>query len=296
MPTFPTSDESAGAACGVAGHALVEAAIADIPQLRDAAAPAGCGPLPPRFLRHADEQTVVGMRAMLEAIAARRNGLGGGQDAGSEADFSEYGVVSAPCQPGRIAAAHSFSLFRSGGPVTVSPHIVPQCSLHSIAGAVSVALGMHGPNIGTSGGPQALGEGLLASLTLLDTRAAGGHATPGVWFIATAWDGEPSLDAEGRPQERAFDPPICVAVAVALTAAAAAASGRLVLRVAPGVAAARQPRTAPRPAADIRRFAAALAAVETHAGAAGHWSHSLPGAGELRLVSAVAAPHRREAA
>jgi hypothetical protein len=171
---------------------------------------------------------------------------------------------------------------------------VPQCSLHSIAGAVSVALGMHGPNIGTSGGPQALGEGLLASLTLLSTGPAAQRATPGIWFVATAWDGEPALDREGRPQERAFDPPVCVAVAVALTAAATAS--RLMLRVAAGGTVSRQPKTASRPADAIRRFAAALSAIASNADVAGRWSHTLPGMGELRLVSAVAAPRRREAA
>jgi hypothetical protein len=294
MPTFPTSDESVGAACGVACHALVEAPLADIPQLRDGPVPPGGGTLPPRFLRHADEQTVVGMRAVLEAIAVRR----AGPVAGAETDFSTYGVVSAPCQPGRVAAAHSFALFGSGGPITVSPHIVPQCSLHSIAGAVSVALGMHGPNIGTSGGPQALGEGLLASLTLLNTAPAETPATPGIWFVTTAWDGEPALDREGRPQERSFDPPICVAVAVALMAAATATAtaSRLVLRVAAGCTMPRQAKTATRPADAIRRFAAALSAIQSNADVAGRWSHTLPGMGELRLVPAVAAPRRREAA
>lgn len=295
MPPFPTSDESAGAACGVACHALVQAPLADIPQLRDGPVPPRCGPLPPRFLRHADEQTVVGMRAVLQAIASHRAPPSAGQSAGAATDFSTYGVVSAPCQPGRIAAAHSFALFGSGGPVTVSPHIVPQCSLHSIAGAVSVALGMHGPNIGTSGGPQALGEGLLACLTLLKPGPAGTHATPGIWFVATAWDGEPTLDREGRPQERAFDPPICVAVAVALTASAAA-GGRLVLRVAPKPPAVRQLRPGHSPAGDLRRFAATLSTLESHGDAAARWSHTLPGVGELRLVPAVAAPQRREAA
>jgi hypothetical protein len=300
MPTFPTSDESAGAACGVAAHALVEATLADLPRLREAAAPPGSGPLPQRFLRHADEQTVVGMRAVLEAIAAHGAGRRAGTSTDAAHDFSAYGVVSAACQPGRIAAAHSFAMFGSGGPVTVSPHIVPQCSLHSIAGAVSVALGMHGPHIGTSGGPEALGEGLLASLTLLHTCSAVTQHTPGIWFVATAWDGEPALDREGRPQERTFDPPICVAVAAALTAStsapAAATRDRLVLRVAPGRVAARQSQKAARPADDIRRFAAALAACDASADAAMRWSHALAGTGELRLAPAVAAARRREAA
>jgi hypothetical protein len=285
--------EPVSATCGVTAHALVEASLSDIPQLRDRPLPPGTGPLPPRFLRHADEQTVVGMRAVLEAIAAIRSRT----PSGADRDFSGYGVVSAACQPGRIAAAHSFAMFRSGGPVTVSPHIVPQCSLHSIAGAVSVAMGMHGPNIGTSGGPQALAEGLLASVTLLNCPLTSGVGpASGIFLVATAWDGEPALDAEGRPRERAFDPPICVAVAVVLDVAAASAAGRLSLRVTPGLTATRPSKAVRSPADDIRRFGAALSAIESHADAAARWSHALPGAGELRLVPATAAPRRREAA
>ena len=283
--------EPVTAACGVAGHALVEARLADIPALRDRPTPAGTGPLPTRFLRHADEQTVVAMRAVLEAIASSRANAATDTDR----DFSDYGVVSAPCQPGRIAAAHSLTMLRSGGPVTVSPHIVPQCSLHSIAGAVSVALGMHGANIGTSGGPNALSEGLLASLTLL---AAGVGATSGVWFIATAWDIEPSLDADGTPIQHAGEPQTCVAVAVALTAATATASatGRLEFLEAPGRGAAWQPRLVDSPADGIRRFARALSAIASHGEAAARWSHTLPWPGELRLSAAAAASRRREAA
>ena len=62
-------------------------------------------------------------------------------------------------------------MLRTAGGVAVSPHIVPQCSLHSLAGAVSVAFGMHGPNIGTSGGEHAVSEGLFTSLSLLAANA-----------------------------------------------------------------------------------------------------------------------------
>jgi hypothetical protein len=88
--------------------------------------------LPPRFLRHCDEQTVVGVRAVLEAIAAMPE---------PTASFARYGVIGAPLQAGRIAAAQTLSQVAKAGGIAVSPHIVPQCSLHALASAVSVALG-----------------------------------------------------------------------------------------------------------------------------------------------------------
>jgi hypothetical protein len=68
----------------VASHALVEARLSAIAALRDRPVPAGAPVLPPRFLRHCDEQTVVGMRAVLAAIA--------GHPAPRPA-FDRYGVI-----------------------------------------------------------------------------------------------------------------------------------------------------------------------------------------------------------
>ena len=78
--------EAVSVACGVASHALVEATLAEIPGLRDQPVPEGVSALPPRFLRHCDEQTVVGMRAVLAAIAAHPE---------PRPSFAGYGVVAA---------------------------------------------------------------------------------------------------------------------------------------------------------------------------------------------------------
>jgi hypothetical protein len=65
---------SAGAgpdsACGIVGHAACAARLSEIAALRDAVGPPGAPALPARFLRHCDEQTVVGIHAVLRAIAA----------------------------------------------------------------------------------------------------------------------------------------------------------------------------------------------------------------------------------
>ena len=192
----------APAGCRVAGHGLVECRASALGDLRSRAAPAGAPPIPHRFLRHADEQTVVGLHAVLAALAA-----GAPQPA-----LSRHAVVAAPCQPGRLAAARTLAQLPAGGAVTVSPHVVPQCSLHSVAGAVSVALGMHGPHLGVGGGPDALAEGLLAATTLL---LHGDPECTAAWLVATEWDEEPALDPVGNP----LGDPVCRALAVQLVAA-----------------------------------------------------------------------------
>jgi hypothetical protein len=49
--------------CPVAVHANVTCHAAGVAALREASVP-GAPPLPPRFLRHADEHAVVGIRAV----------------------------------------------------------------------------------------------------------------------------------------------------------------------------------------------------------------------------------------
>jgi hypothetical protein len=282
--------EAVSAACGVASHALVEATLAEIPGLRDQPVPEGVSALPPRFLRHCDEQTVVGMRAVLAAIAAYPE---------PRPTFAGYGVVAAPCQSGRIATAQSLAMLRTAGGVAVSPHIVPQCSLHSVAGAVSVAFGMHGPNIGVSGGQHAVSEGLFTGLSMLAADAA----LPGIWLVVSGWTEEPSLDATGRPdctpQQDGRSGPICRALAVALTADADAATGtgisrRLTLHMPSAIRVARSAAHDRTAADEILDFTRGLAA-----GPAASWSHVCPWGAEIRLAPHAAASRgipQREAA
>jgi len=282
--------EAVSAACGVASHALVEATLAEIPGLRDQSVPEGVPSLPPRFLRHSDEQTVIGIRAVLTAIAAHPE---------PRPSFEDYGVVAAACQSGRIATAQSLAMLRTAGGVAVSPHIVPQCSLHSLAGAVSVALGMHGPNSGVSGGKHAVSEGMFTSLSLLAADAS----LPGIWLVVSGWTEEPSLDATGKPDctppQDGRPAPVRRALAVPPTADADAAtdtglSRRLTLHMPSAIRMAR-PAAHDRTAADeILDFARGLAA-----GPAASWSHACPWGAEIRLAPHAAASRsipKREAA
>lgn len=187
----------------VASHALLEARYSEMEALRTRPAPAGAPPMPPRFLRHADEHTIVGLHAVLEAIAA--SGL-------SSATIQSHAVIGAPCQMGRLATARVLVAMPAAGAMAIKPHVVPQCSLHSLAGAVSVALGMHGPHLGIGGGVGAIGEGLLAATTLL--MSGGDPDCQAIWLVATEWDEEPALDDTATP----IDDPLCRAIAVLLEA------------------------------------------------------------------------------
>jgi hypothetical protein len=267
--------EAVHAACGVGGHALVEAKLSEIGPLRDRPAPADAAPLSPRFLRHADEQTVVGVRAVLEAMAAHP---------APRPSFADYGVVAAPCRAGRFATAQSLAQARVGGGVAVSPHVVPQCSLHSLAGAVSVAFGMHGPNVGTSGGDHAVAEGLFAALSLLTAEAAApGGGLPGLWLVLCGWDREPALDEQGKPLSvPSADEPVCRALAIALTADVAAGAGlQFAIRLTDTTAVRSAADSRPHVAHDILSLSRALAA-----GTDVSWSHRCPWPAEVLLAPA----------
>lgn len=265
--------------CGIRTHATVEAPLSAVAKLRDALPPPGAPALPPRFLRHSDEQTVIAVRAVLEAIGRLSDPV----------PLQRCGVVAAPCQAGRIATAKSLANLRVGGAVTVSPHIVPQCSLHSLAGAVSVAFGMHGPHLGIGGGPDALAEGLFAALTLFRGGPAAG--CDAVWLLASGWDDEPVLDAAGEPTTD----PVCRAVALLLVPGPAATHDRLTLTLHVSGSAAEETGRA-----SLAEFCRAVEMCATGSALAA-WGVSCPWGAEVRLAArppAVSAcsPRRREAA
>lgn len=187
-------ERPAGNVCSILTHAAVEVGLSEIAALRDAPGPATDPPLPKRFLRYCDEQTVVGMAAVLQAIHRLP---------APRPTFDRWGVLAASCQAGRIMGAAALIGTRKIGPQGVTPHVVPQCSLHSPASAVSVALSMHGPHFGIGGGPEAFDEGLLVACSMVSQP----H-----WLTLTAWATEPSLDAEGSP----ISDPICRGLAIAL--------------------------------------------------------------------------------
>jgi hypothetical protein len=203
-PPDRTAPEAAGAVCcGVAAYATRAATAEMLPALRQRPGPAAEA-FPGSFLKHADDQTVVGLAAVLEAI--QRHGLGA-------TSFDDWGVIAAPRFLGRAALAVALGRFALEGAWGISPHLIPHRSLHSISGTVSQALKIHGPNFGVGGGPDAAGELLVvAGGMLADERL------PGVWVVMTGYDPElaPADPAQAQPSAAAPPPPPAQAVALAL--------------------------------------------------------------------------------
>jgi hypothetical protein len=131
--------------------------------------------VPPSFLKHADEQTVACLAAVLEAIAASNLAPEG------PGVFARWAAVCGPRFIGRDVIAQAVPNFRTEGPWGVSPHVIPHRSLHSPSGALSVALGIQGPNLGAGGGNGSEAEALLTALTLL-----WGQKPPGVWLVTSS--------------------------------------------------------------------------------------------------------------
>lgn len=201
--------------CGVAGLGIVRATPAALPALRQKPGRVGGEALPPSFLKHADDQTVAGVGAVLQAIEGY--GLGG-------TPFRDWGVVAASRFMGRTALAAALLKFKAEGAWGISPHLIPHRSLHSLSGTVSQALKVHGPNFGSGGGPGGAADALLTAVALLH-----GGRLPGVWVVLTGWEPEPATDGKAQVVT-----PDCVCDAVALALVPAAPGGhRLCLRVVP---------------------------------------------------------------
>jgi hypothetical protein len=183
----------------VAGLGIVRATLAELPALRQKPGRVGAEALPPSFLKHADDQTVTGVAAVLQALEA--DGLGGRA-------FGDWGVVAAPRFMGRTALAAALGKFRAEGAWGISPHLIPHRSLHSLSGTISQALKVHGPNFGSGGGPGGAADALLTATALLH-----GGRLPGVWVVLTGWEPEPATDARGQV---VTPDGVCSAVALAL--------------------------------------------------------------------------------
>ena len=237
--------------CSAAAHAALRVPLEGVAALRQKPHPTLVALLPANLLRHADDQTVVGLAAVLDAIADFHLPLAG---------FTNWGVVAAPRFLGRAAMAEAMLKFAQEGAWGISPHLIPHRSLHAPSGTVSQALKIHGPNLGVGGGYGAGAEGLLAAATLLAREQL-----PGVWLLLT-----------GMEHEAVYPParPVCVAVALALVAGGA---GPLELEINPGEDGGPVPFT-------LEALAGALAG----AGAHGPVTWRLECGGRLRLRRSAA--------
>lgn len=171
------------------GSALFRVRPPDIPALRrrPGPVPEGWSRTPPSLLRYSDEQTVAATAAVFAAIAAM----------GTHPDgFEGWGVVAASRFLGRASLAAALRSFGVEGVWGTSPHLIPHFALHSPSGTISLALGLHGPNVGVGGGLHAAAEGFLAALTWLTAGVV-----PGVWLVLSGWTPELSPERKaGTPR------------------------------------------------------------------------------------------------
>ena len=245
--------------CAVVAHGVAEYPLAALPGLRKQVGPSGGSPLAPAFLRHQDDQTVVGLAAIFAAMAAGSFGAD---------EFDSWGVVAAPRFLGRPLMATALPKFMAEGAWSVSPHTIPYLSLHSIAGAISQALHIHGPNFGVGGGPDGEIEALLAGMAMLSA-----YSLPGVWVVLTGW--EPELVPGAHADDSA--PFVCRAIALALSSRGSGA-GDLQLSIEPAATGGSRVRSAA-PLAPTSRMQVLAAILNDRQYAAAHWP--LPGNGML---------------
>jgi hypothetical protein len=169
----------------------------------------GAEKLPVSFLKHSDEQTVAGLKAVLAALE------GAGWQGKS---FADWGVIAAAGLFGRYGIFQTMRRYRQEGAWGVSPNVIPHQSLHGMSGTISQALKIHGPNFGIGAGFNPLSEAfLLAAAMMMD------GSLPGLWLVLTGHETEwvPAADGQDPPT------PACQAVAIALTQVETDADGPL---------------------------------------------------------------------
>jgi hypothetical protein len=218
------------------------------------------------FLKYADEQTVAAVAAVDRAVQSGRIDLSQNRD---------WAIIAAPRFLGRVAGPGVLDRYARGGSQAISPHVIPNHSLHSVSGTLSILLASRGPNVGVGGGPESLDDAILAAFSL-----PGAGDSKGVWLVATAWSPEPVADSHGQ----LTNAPVCHAFALAMQSAAATGTcGELCLRLRTGPRAATE--VAPEPLS-VAQIVADLERSASHGPESRHtWRLSWEAEAELRLES-----------
>jgi hypothetical protein len=201
--TGPVPHTAESCSCSLRGLGVVRATPETLPTLRKQPGPLSGLTLPANLLNHADDQTVVGVSAVLHAIVDSHLPATG---------FQNWGVVGSPRFPGRIFFDNSLEKFGRLGPLSVSPLIVPFLSLHALSSMVSLALRIHGPAVGAGGGCDGFVQALFTGLAMQQEQEL-----PGVWVVMTCWDPEPFSASTSTVETQ----PVCLGTALALQPAAA---------------------------------------------------------------------------
>lgn len=122
-------------------HGYAEADLEAIAPLRRQFADSWTGP-GKGSMRHMEDQTAVALEAVrLARLMA------------PDLVFDDWTVLACPLLPGRTTFRDNLKRYAEDGAWAISPQVIPQCSLHSLPGQVSIILGAHGPNLGIGGWP-----------------------------------------------------------------------------------------------------------------------------------------------
>lgn len=203
--TLPVGERDSAAgtstvvSCRLAGFAAVSAGAEQLAVLRKKPELPPNTTLPPGFLKHSDDQTVLSLVAVSRAMIALGH---------PTASYGAWGVVAAPNLFGRAGMFQAYLSFRQEGAWGISPHMIPHQSLHAVSGTLSQVLQIRGPNFGISGGPKAAGEAFLVAATMISE-----NNLPGLWVVLSGHDAECLPRPDGKGSQT---PAVCQAAALAL--------------------------------------------------------------------------------
>jgi len=199
-----------GVTARVVAAASVLIVSEDLPGLRERVAAAFPTTLGAGTLKQCDDLTVVAIEAVRRAKEALPDAT------------PDWGVLAGVRTPGRRRMTDSLARFRAKGAWGISPHLIPHSLLHSAAGLIGQAFGLHGPGAGVGGTPGSEVDVLRAAAAWL---AAGD--LPGAWLVWAGWSTESLAVAgpSGEAMAAAVVPAAGTGAADPLRAIAALASG-----------------------------------------------------------------------
>ncbi len=174
--TVPETDRISHVDSDVVATGWLSVRASEMVSLRAQAAAAYPDTLAMSVLKQADEQSLVSLLALQQAMNEAQL---------TREKIEHWGLIASARCPGRKRIAESLAKFREHGAWSTSPHLIPHCSLHSQSGLLSQALQLHGPNFGAGGMPGAESEAIWVALAMLH-----GDRLPGVWIVFTAWERE----------------------------------------------------------------------------------------------------------
>jgi len=138
--------------------------------------------LSPQLLRHSDEQTLSALVAVSKAM--QRGDMANG--------LQQLGDCLLVRHLGRSAFAAVIERYRTEGPWGVSVQVIPNCTAHSIAGTISLALSSHGPCIGAGSGSAGELDALVSVASILRQKD-----WCGAWIVFSGWSPELAIDPTG---------------------------------------------------------------------------------------------------